>query len=87
MNKLEKYRKEIDVIDNQIIKLFELRMDVVQLISKYKKSKKIKTVDLNREKKMFKANLTKFSNNKYKKYYHHIFNAFLKASKQMQKNK
>jgi monofunctional chorismate mutase len=44
-NKLENLRKEIDVIDNEIVKLFAKRLEVVKQIGVYKKENKIDVVD------------------------------------------
>ncbi|MCQ2748228.1 MAG: chorismate mutase [Mycoplasmoidaceae bacterium] len=87
MNKLQQYRKQIDLIDEQIIKLFEKRMNVISLVSKYKANNDVAVADKNREKKMLAANLKKIKNKKYKKYYHFVLEGFLNASKNMQRDK
>lgn len=86
MNNLLQYRKQINNIDAQIIKLFEKRMSVIKMVSKYKNKNNIKITDTNREKKMLANNLKKIVNKEYKKYYHFVLEGFLKASKEMQKN-
>ena len=44
-NSLEKWRKEIDVIDKQLLELLAQRTAIVRKVGKYKKEKKIKPLD------------------------------------------
>ncbi len=85
-NKLDLYRKEIDLIDSKIIELYEKRMDLVKKVNEYKKENSIPTLDSTREALMLNKNLTKIQNKEYKKYYPEILNGFLKASKAMQED-
>lgn len=85
-NKLDLYRKEIDLIDSKIIELYEKRMDLVKKVNEYKKENSIPTLDSTREALMLNKNLTKIQNEEYKKYYPEILNGFLKASKAMQED-
>lgn len=50
MNDLNKYRKEIDKIDDKLLKLFSQRMEVVKKVGEYKKKNNLKVKDLKREK-------------------------------------
>lgn len=84
MNKLEECRNKIDEIDNEIIKLFEKRMDVVSEVIRYKMENNIPVLDNSREVIMLEKNLNKISNPEYKKYYESILKGFLKASKELQ---
>ena len=47
-NKLEEYRKQIDKIDEHIVKLFSQRFELVKQIGKIKQKNKIPVVDNNR---------------------------------------
>ena len=47
-NKLEEYRKKIDVIDTEIVELFVERFEIVKQIGKFKKENNIPVVDNNR---------------------------------------
>ena len=38
MNDLERYRQQIDIIDKELIELFEKRLDVVLKVAEYKKA-------------------------------------------------
>lgn len=86
MNKLEECRNKIDEIDSQIIKLFEERMNIVKEVTNYKILNNMQILDSGRESNMLEKNLTKITNEKYKKYYKDVLEGFLKASKNMQKD-
>ena len=86
MNKLEKARLVIDEIDSEIIKLFEKRMTIVKDVIEFKIENNMPILDNNREAAMLEKNLTKISNQEYKKYYHLVLEGFLKASKDLQKD-
>ncbi len=86
MNKLDEYRKTIDQIDQEIIELYEKRMDIVKLVSIYKKENKLSTLDSSREKVMLEKNLKKIKNKDYSKYYIDILTSFIKASKLYQED-
>lgn len=86
MTKLELCRNEIDQIDEEIIKLYEKRMEIVKEVINYKIDNNIEILDSSREEKMLNKNLTKISKDEYKKYYKDVLSGFLKASKEMQKD-
>lgn len=86
MTKLESCRNEIDSIDEEIIKLYEKRMEIVKEVINYKLDNNIEILDTSREEKMLNKNLVKISNEEYKKYYKDVLTGFLKASKEMQKD-
>lgn len=50
MNDLNKYRKQIDKIDDKLLKLFSQRMEVVKKVGEYKKKNNLKVKDAKREK-------------------------------------
>lgn len=86
MTKLELCRNEIDLIDEEIIRLYEKRMEIVKEVINYKLDNNIEILDSSREEKMLNKNLAKFSKEEYKKYYKDVLTGFLKASKEMQKD-
>lgn len=86
MKKLEICRDLIDSIDNQIIELYEKRMEVIKDVIEYKIENDLPIYDQNRESLMLEKNLSKIKNEKYKKYYADVLNGFLKASKEYQKD-
>ena len=55
---LEKYRQNIDEIDNQIVSLLKKRFKVVEDIATYKKEHKLEIVDKGREARIIKDKLT-----------------------------
>lgn len=86
MNKLEEIRKDIDKIDEEIINLFEKRLNAIKEVIKYKIENNIPILDTNREAVMLEKNLNKISNEEYRKYYKDVLEGFLSASKKMQKD-
>ena len=86
MPKLDEYRKLIDQIDDQIISLYEKRMNLVKVIYRYKKENNIDILDSSRETRMLENNLLKIKNEDYKKYYKDVLDGFLSASKKLQKD-
>ena len=54
MSELDKYRKQIDEINSEIIRLLGKRMDLVKMIGKFKKQNGVKILDEKREKEIFK---------------------------------
>lgn len=85
MKDLIKAREEIDLIDTEIIRLFEKRMDIVKDVAIYKIANKLPVLDSSRENVMLEKNINKIKNEEYKKYYEKVLKGFLEASKDMQK--
>lgn len=85
MKDLIKAREEIDLIDTEIIRLFEKRMDIVKDVAIYKIANKLSVLDSSRENAMLEKNINKIKNEEYKKYYEKVLKGFLEASKDMQK--
>ena len=50
---LEKYRKQIDRIDSEILKLLSERLEISLKVGALKKDSGVKVIDLGREKKIF----------------------------------
>lgn len=57
---IEDLRQQIDQIDNELLRLFEARMELVQKIADYKRERNLKVLDESREKKVLEktASLT-----------------------------
>lgn len=85
MSDLEKLRKEIDLIDNEMANLFSKRMDVVTKISKLKKENNLQIRDLTREKEIQETN-SKYVKDEYKEYYNDFISNILLLSRNYQKN-
>ena len=68
MKTLEECRKELDIIDKQVIELFEKRMNVIKDVALYKKENSLPILDEQREKMMLETNVKKFKNIGLRKY-------------------
>lgn len=76
MNKLEKIRKQLDLIDNKIIKILQKRAKLIMKIKEVKENEKIRIKDPKREKYI----LEKMENN----YEREIFKKILLESRKLQ---
>ena len=83
MNKLDHYRKKIDLIDKNIIKLLSQRFELTKQIGDYKKKNNIKVVDKKRELQVIN-NIKKYSH-KHKKFIIDIFKKIINYSKKIQR--
>ncbi len=83
MDKLLKYRKEIDRIDKELCSLFEKRMDICKIIAEYKKEKGIAVLDSDREAKVLKSR-TEQANSELKEETEEFFGEIMKISKAYQ---
>ncbi|MEK6983265.1 MAG: chorismate mutase [Nanoarchaeota archaeon] len=66
MDSIEHYRKKIDDVDRNIVKLLTLRLDLAKRIGSYKKTNKIGIIDKKRELRIIrniKRNLNKSNKN------------------------
>lgn len=52
MDKLQTYRKAINHIDKELLKLFKKRLDVVKKVGEYKKENNLLVIDKKREKEL-----------------------------------
>lgn len=68
MKDLEQCRKEIDEIDEQIIKLFEQRMAVSKDVIDYKLANNLEIFQPDREAKVIEKNVSRIKNPEYKQY-------------------
>ena len=69
MNRLEEIRKEINKIDEEMLKLFEKRMKIVEEVIAYKIENNIPILDTNREEQIIKKNSEMLQNKELLKYY------------------
>lgn len=82
---IDEYRKEIDIIDKQIMNLFALRMDTVHKIIQYKLDNNLHILNKNREVQL-KNELMLNIPEKYKIYYSDFLDNLLLISKKYQKD-
>ena len=84
MNQLEKARKSINGIDQQMAELFENRMKCVEEVIAYKMANHLPIFDESREKEVIKRNLEYIQEEKYQTYYEHFLRDVMDVSKDMQ---
>lgn len=82
MSKLDYYRKKIDLVDRNIVKLLLLRFRLVKQISSHKKRNKIKMTDRKREQQIIKK-IGNY-NKPHQKFLKEIFSDIIKYSKKLQ---
>lgn len=80
---IDKYRKDIDIIDKQMLELFAQRMDSVHKIIEYKLDNQLPILNKNRENEL-KNNLMISMNDKYKPYYSDFLDNLFLISKKYQ---
>ena len=85
MRDIKTIRKEIDNIDKEIAKLFEMRMKLVKNVIEYKISNNLPILDSSRENEVINKNID-FVDDEYKKYYQEFIKNMLNISKEFQKD-
>lgn len=85
MNKLEKARAQIDLIDQEMAKLYESRLDAVKDVISYKIENHLPILDSGREQFVIEKNLNYISNPEYKEYYERFIKYIMKESKMYQR--
>ncbi|MCT4584849.1 MAG: chorismate mutase [Peptostreptococcaceae bacterium] len=80
---INSYRKEIDIIDKEIVKLFEQRLDIVEKILEYKVEKNLDVKDEDREI-IVLENAVKNSKSEYKSYCKDLMKYIMDLSKKYQ---
>ena len=86
MNKLEEYRKEIDLIDKEMIALFERRMDIARKVGEYKKENNMEILNSKREEEVIEKNVNSLKNKEYKNVTRKFFENIMELSRSLQKN-
>ena len=81
---LDRIRQEIDQIDDQIVKLLEERMHLVEGVVAYKKASGKPILDTKREEAIFEKVRSRISNKKYEETIVETFSDILKRSRDYQ---
>lgn len=81
---LSHYRNEIDIIDKELIKLFERRMEISKNIAKYKSENNMQVFDGSREKEVIEKNLKRLSKKEYEKVTKLFMSTLMDLSKSLQ---
>ena len=84
---LEKQRAEIDVIDREIVALFERRMQVVVDVARIKKENGIAILDANREKEVIAKVQSYLKDDHLKEELAEAYETLMKVSKDYQKKR
>lgn len=85
MTRLDKDRKQIDEIDEQLVKLFEERFEVVRDVIDYKIENHLPILNSNREEEIVEKNVNRINDDDIKPYFKAWYLELLKLSKEFQK--
>lgn len=83
---LDKTREQIDIIDKQIISLFEERLNLVVEVAKYKEEHRMPIYDASREAAVLEKNMSLLEDSALRQYAEEFFVAVMNISKKYQKN-
>lgn len=84
MNDLNKLREQINLIDKEMLDLFEKRMDLSKSIAKYKKENNLPIFNKEREKEVINNNKELLKNKEYSIYYEKYIQTLMDISKEYQ---
>ena len=84
MSKLDDARENINIIDEEMAKLFEKRMKAVEDIAKYKKENSLPVLDEKREEEVVKKNLSFINDPVIREYYKEFLKEVMNESKKYQ---
>lgn len=77
-------REQINEIDNQILSLYEQRMDLCKMVAEYKIENHMKVLDRSREEAIIKKVQDRTQNKEYVEYSSELFEKIMELSRQMQ---
>lgn len=83
---MKEFRENIDKIDDQIVELFEKRMQLVKGIANYKKENNIQIENKNREEIVIKKAKSKLDDKELEKYIEVFMKDLMKISKKYQED-
>ncbi|OEF99345.1 chorismate mutase [Vulcanibacillus modesticaldus] len=84
MNGLKILRDEIDKLDQDMVEIFEKRIEKVLKIAEYKAENNEPILNENREKEVILKNISRLKNKEYSNYVEELFNTILSISKKIQ---
>ena len=84
MEDIKALRSRIDKIDDELIKLFENRLDIAKRIGDIKRKNNIKVVDLKREEEVIRKNVSMVKNKDYSDLAQCFFKNIIELSKKVQ---
>lgn len=84
MDELHKLRQEIDQIDNELVKLFEKRMNISKKVADYKRINNIPIFDEARESKVIEKNIDKLNDKSLRHELEEFYKVIFRISKDIQ---
>ena len=84
MNDLNKLREQINIIDKEMLDLFEKRMNLSKSIAKYKKENNLPIYNKERENEVINNNKELLENKEYSIYYEKFIKSLMDISKEYQ---
>ncbi|AMC94330.1 hypothetical protein AOC36_10205 [Erysipelothrix larvae] len=86
MTELEKYRDQIDALDEQLIALFEERMNVARGVGEYKKERGLPILNAEREAIVIEKNVARVKDESLKEVAKVFLQTMMDLSKEVQKH-
>lgn len=84
MEKLSNLREKIDTIDEEIVRLFEERMDIVHSVAEYKKKNSMEILNTKREEQVIETQLNNLKNKSIKKETEELLKYIMYISRNLQ---
>lgn len=84
MNEINKLREQIDIIDDELVGLFEKRMEIVSKIGNIKKTDSLAITDADREDEIIKRGLAKLKNKDFSREIKAFLEYIIELSKKVQ---
>lgn len=84
MEDIKALRNQIDKIDNELIKLFENRLDIAKKIGDIKRNNSMKVVDLKREEEVIRKKVSMVKDKDYSDLVQCFFKNIIELSKKVQ---
>lgn len=81
---LDEIRREIDVIDTQIVECFEKRMNIVLKVAEYKAQNNMQVLDASREMQVISNNAARLQNQDYAFALEAVLQELMRVSREMQ---
>lgn len=84
MTELEQYRKDIDAIDQELTRLFELRLNTVLKVGDYKKQHDLPVLDASREQAVIEKNIGRLKDPRFEPEVTQFFRSMMDITKETQ---
>lgn len=84
MENINNIRREIDLIDEELVRLFERRLELALKVSEYKKENSLPIFDSNRETEVINKAKSRLHNPQFEDYVEEFFTDIMEISKKLQ---